>query len=120
MVLLAREFGWTLDEMRALYPSELYGLLQELQRQLLLEEYNEQLNKWSYLVASVYNGFTTIARMLSRKKGRCKVFEPKDFISKDFHTIVKSLLPETEEKDDYENHMQDVKKKGLRGPLELQ
>lgn len=117
---MAREFGWTLDEMRALYPSELYGLLQELQRQLLLEAYNEQLNKWSYLVAAVYNGFTTIARMFSRKKGRYKVFEPKDFIDKDFHAMVKALLPETEEKGDHENHMKDVKKKGLRGPLELQ
>jgi hypothetical protein len=31
-VLLAREFGWTIDEMRQLTPRELAAILNELQR----------------------------------------------------------------------------------------
>ena len=45
MVLLAREFGWSIEEMRQLTPRELAVVLNELQRQVAIEQLNEQRNR---------------------------------------------------------------------------
>ena len=116
-MLLGREFGWTLDEMRQLYPSELQAIIQELQRQKLLDEYTEQRNKWAFLAAVISNGFSGVARMFSKRRGKQKAITPDDFISKDFKRIVESGIYEsTSQKTDFEKNIQDAKNKGLNGP----
>jgi primosomal protein N'' len=116
-VLLGREFGWTLDEMRQLYPSELKAILKELQKQKLVEEYAEQKSKWAFLAAVIANCTAALSRVLSGKKKKPKLVEPDDFISKDFKRIVESGIYEsTSQKTDFEKNIQDAKNKGLSGP----
>jgi primosomal protein N'' len=115
-VLLAREFGWTLDEMRQLYPSELQAILKELQKQKLIDEYTEQKNKWAFLAAVIMNGVAALARVFSGKKKKIKEISPDDFISKDFKKIIQQVLGKQEEDNDYAKHIHDAKQKGLRGP----
>jgi len=103
--------------MRKLYPSELQAILKELQRQRLLEEYTEQRNKWAFLASVISNGFSGIARMFSKRRGKQKTITPDDFISKDFKKIVESGIYEsTSQKTDFEKNIQDAKNKGLNGP----
>ena len=113
-MLLGREFGWTLDEMRQLRPSELSAVMKELQKQKLIDEYTEQKNKWAFLAAVISNGFSGIARMFSKRRGKQKAITPDDFISKDFKRIIGSGI--SEKKTDFEKNIQDAKQKGLNGP----
>jgi len=80
-VLLGREFGWTLDEMRQLTPRELAAILNELQRQKAIEQLNEQRNHWAFLAAVITNGFGAITSMFSKRKH--KAVSPDDFIGKE-------------------------------------
>jgi len=114
-VLLGREFGWTLDEMRQLYPSEIQAILKELQRQRLQEEYFEQRNKWAFLAAVISNGFSGIARMFSKHRGKHKAITPDDFISKEFKELA-GIDKRIEHGSDYSKNIQDAKQKGLKGP----
>jgi hypothetical protein len=111
-VLLGREFGWSIDEMRALRPSELVAILNELQRQVALEQYNEQRNHWAFLAAVITNGFSRIAGMFSKRKP--KMVEPDDFMSKDAKKMLQQLLGQDKQKD-WSKHIEDAKAKGLKG-----
>ena len=115
-MLLAREFGWTIEEMRQLHPSELQTILNELQRQKLLDEYTEQRNKWAFLAAVIMNGVSILAKVFSGKKKKIKEISPDDFISKDFKKIIQQVLGKQEEDNDYDKHIEDAKQKGLKGP----
>jgi primosomal protein N'' len=115
-VLLGREFGWTLDEMRQLYPSELQAILKELQKQKLVDEYAEQKNKWAFLAAVIMNGVSILARVFSGRKKKIKEISPDDFISKDFKKIIQQILGKQEEDNDYDKHIEDAKQKGLKVP----
>lgn len=122
MVLLAREFGWTLDEMRALRPSELTAILPELQRQLAVEQYNEQRGHWAFLAAVITNGFGAVVSAISgfgKRRYKHKTVEPDDFMSKDAKKMLQQLLgqgePKLEEKG-WSKHIEDARAKGLAGP----
>jgi hypothetical protein len=115
-VLLGREFGWTLDEMRQLRPSELSAVMKELQKQKLIDEYTEQKNKWAFLAAVIMNGVSILARVFSGKKKKIKEISPDDFISKDFKKVVQKVLGKQEEDNGYKKHIEDAKQKGLNGP----
>ena len=116
-MLLGREFGWTLDEMRQLYPSELKAILKELQKQKLVDEYAEQKNKWAFLAAVIMNGVAILARVFSGKKKKIKEISPDDFISKSFKKIIQQVLGKQEEDNGYKKHIEDAKKKGLKVPI---
>jgi hypothetical protein len=119
VVLLAREFGWTIDEMRQLTPRELAVVLNELQRQVALEQYNDQYSHWAFLAAVITNGFGAIAGMFSKR--RPKTFSPDDFMGKEAKKMLQRLLeqdrpePELEQKN-WGRHIEDAKAKGLVGP----
>ena len=114
-MLLGREFGWTLDEMRQLRPSELSAVMKELQKQKLIDEYTEQKNKWAFLAAVIMNGVATLARVFSGKKKKIKEISPDDFINKDFKKIIQQVLGKQED-NDYDRHIEDAKQKGLKVP----
>ncbi len=114
-MLLAREFGWTLDAMRQMKPSELFAILSELQRQVAIEKYNEQRNHWAFLAAVIANGFSRIAGMLSKKKP--KMVGPDDFMGKDAKKMLQQLLKQDNSGEkNWSKHIGDAKAKGLRGP----
>jgi hypothetical protein len=110
-VLLGREFGWTVDEMRRLRPSELCSILEELKRQKLLEQYAEQKNHWAFLAAVITNGLGGIAGMFSKRKP--KQVTSDDFIGKDLRKAVEGIFRDEEET---QKLIEDAKKKGLKGP----
>ena len=118
-MLLGREFGWTVDEMRNLTPQELVAILNELQRQVALEQYNEQRNKWAFLAAVITNGFGAITSMFSKRKH--KAVSPDDFMGKEAKKMLQRLLgqdrpePELEQKN-WGRHTEDARAKGLKGP----
>lgn len=102
--------------MRALRPSELTAILPELQKQIALEQYNEQRNHWAFLAAVITNGLKGIAGMFSKRKP--KPVSPDDFIDKEAKKMLQQLLgqvPEPEHKD-WDKHIEDAKAKGLVGP----
>ncbi len=111
-MLLAREFGWTIDEMRQLTPRELAVVLNELQRQVALEQYNEQRNKWAFLAAVITNGFGAITSMFSKRKH--KAVSPDDFMGKEAKKAFQQLLGQEQQKD-WSKHIEDAKAKGLKG-----
>ncbi len=111
-MLLAREFGWTIDEMRQLTPRELAVVLNELQRQVALEQYNEQRNKWAFLAAVITNGFGAITSMFSKRKH--KAVSPDDFMGKEAKKAFQQLLGQDKQKD-WSRHIEDAKAKGLKG-----
>jgi len=111
-VLLAREFGWSIDEMRQLTPRELAVVLNELQRQVALEQYNEQRNKWAFLAAVITNGFGAITSMFSKRKH--KAVSPDDFMGKEAKKAFQQLLGQDKQKD-WSKHIEDAKAKGLKG-----
>lgn len=113
-MLLAREFGWTLDEMRQLRPSELTAILNELHRQVAIEQYNEQRNHWAFLAAVITNGFGDLASMFSKKKH--KAVSPDDFIPKDAKRMLQRLLGQEPEQKDWSRYVEEAKTKGLAGP----
>jgi hypothetical protein len=100
--------------MRKLYPGELKAILKELQKQKLVDEYAEQKNKWAFLAAVISNGFSGIARMFSKRRGKQKAITPDDFISKDFKKMIESCI--SEHKTGFDKHIQDAKAKGVNGP----
>ena len=114
MVLLAREFGWTIDEMKLLKPSELAAILNELQRQVTIEQLNEQRNHWAFLAAVITNGFSRIAGMFSKRKP--KMVSPDDFMGKDAKKMLQRLMGQEQlEQKDWSRHIEDAKAKGLKG-----
>jgi hypothetical protein len=115
VVLLAREFGWTPDEMRRLTPRELAVIITELQHQVVIEKYNEQKNHWAFLAAVMTNNFGRIIGMFSKR--RQKAVGPDDFMSKDAKKILQRLLKQDEPKQaDWNRHVEEAKAKGLAGP----
>ena len=113
MVLLGREFGWTLDEMRQLTPRELAAILNELQRQMAIEQFNEHRNRWAFLAAVITNGFGAITSMFSKRKH--KAVSPDDFMDKDAKKMLQRLLGQEPEQKDWSRHIEDAKAKGLKG-----
>ena len=113
MVLLGREFGWTLDEMRQLTPRELAAILNEMQRQTVIERLNEQRNHWAFLAAVITNGFGAITSMFSKKKH--KAISPDDFMGKEAKNMLQRLLGQEPEQKDWSRHMEEAKAKGLKG-----
>ncbi len=101
--------------MRQLYPSELKAILNELQRQKLLNEYTEQRNKWAFLAAVISNGFSGIAGMFSKHRGKQKAITPDDFISNEFKELA-GIDKRIKHGSDYSKNIQDAKQKGLKGP----
>ena len=83
MVLLAREFGWTPQDIRELYPTELAAILEELKRQKEVYEYNEFRNKWAFLAAAFTNAVLNIVGLFSKRKP--KQVAPDDFMDKKWH-----------------------------------
>ena len=112
-MLLAREFGWSIEEMRNLTPQELVAILNELQRQVALEQYNEQRNKWAFLAAVIANNISRIVGMLSKNKP--KRVEPDDFMGKEAKKTLQRLLGQEPEQKDWSRHIEDAKAKGLKG-----
>ncbi len=115
---MAREFGWTIDEMRQLTPRELAAILNELQRQMAIEQLNEQRNHWAFLAAVITNGFGAITSMFSKRKH--KTVSPDDFMGKEAKKMLQRLLgqepePELEQKN-WGRHIEEAKVKGLAGP----
>ena len=113
MVLLAREFGWSIDEMRQLTPRELAVVLNELQRQMAIEQFNEQRNRWAFLAAVITNGFGAITSMFSKRKH--KAVSPDDFMGKDAKKMLQRLLGQESKQKDWSRHMEEAKAKGLKG-----
>ena len=114
MVLLAREFGWSIEEMRQLTPRELSAILNELQRQVAIEQLNEQRNRWAFLAAVITNGFGAITSMFSKRKH--KAVSPDDFMDKDAKKMLQRLLGQEQlEQKDWSRHIEDAKAKGLKG-----
>jgi hypothetical protein len=111
-VLLAREFGWSIEEMRQLTPRELAAILNELQRQIAIEQLNEQRNHWAFLAAVITNGFGAITSMFSKRKH--KAVSPDDFMDKDAKRMLQRLLGQDKQKD-WSRHIEDAKAKGLKG-----
>jgi hypothetical protein len=122
-VLLGREFGWTLDEMRQLTPRELTAILSELERQVALEQLNEQRNRWNFLAAVIMNGASVLTSAIAGavgKRKKLKMVEPDDFMSEDSKKLFQQLLAQgispDKNKDGWEPYIQDAKAKGLTGP----
>jgi len=97
--------------MRRLRPSELFDILDELKRQMLIEKYAEQKNHWAFLAAVITNGLGGIAGMFSKRKP--KQVEADDFIGKDLKKAVEGIFRNDDEMDKL---VADAKKKGLKGP----
>jgi len=105
--------------MQGLRPSELAAILLELQRQVALEQYNEQRNHWAFLAAVITNGFSRIAGMFSKRKP--KMVTPDDFIGKEAKKMLQQLLVQNKpepgaRQKDWGRHVEDAKAKGLSGP----
>ena len=100
--------------MRQLTPRELAVVLNELQRQMAIEQLNEQRNHWAFLAAAITNGFGVIAGMLSKRKH--KAVSPDDFMGKDAKKMLQRLLGQEQlEQKDWSRHIEDAKAKGLKG-----
>ena len=112
-MLLAREFGWSIEEMRQLTPRELAAILNELQRQMAIEQLNEQRNRWAFLAAVITNGFGAITSMFSKRKH--KAVSPDDFMGKEAKKMLQRLLGQEPEQKDWSRHVEDAKAKGLKG-----
>lgn len=101
--------------MRALRPSELAAILNELHKQKLVESYQEQRNHWAFLAAVITNGLAAIGGTFSRR--RPKMVEADDFISKELKKLVERILEaQPAKKTDWASLVQDAKEKGLKGP----
>ena len=99
--------------MRQLTPRELIAIFNELQRQVALEQYNEQRNKWAFLAAVITNGFRRIAGMFNKRKP--KMVSSDDFMGKEAKKMLQQLLGQDEQKN-WNGHIEDAKAKGLKGP----
>ena len=112
-MLLGREFGWTVEEMRNLTPQELVAILNELQRQVALEQYNDQYSHWAFLAAVITNGFGAITSMFSKRKH--KAVGPDDFMGKEAKEMLQRLLGQEPEQKDWSRHIEEARAKGLKG-----
>lgn len=108
-MLLAREFGWTIDEIKQLTYSELQAIVEELKKQKLIEKYEEQITGWSYLASVIIN----IAKGLAGDKNPV---EPVDLLSKEFRKQVETILKAQSQQNDWAKLIEDAKAKGLKGP----
>ena len=105
--------------MRQLTPRELAAILNELQRQMAIEQLNEQRNHWAFLAAVITNGFGAITSMFSKRKH--KAVSPDDFMGKEAKKMLQRLLeqdrpePELEQKN-WGRHIEEARDKGLAGP----
>lgn len=114
---MGREFGWTLDDIRQLRPSELISILKELERQKTVYEYAEFKSKWAFLAAVITNGLLAIAGMFSKRKP--KTVEPDDFINKDWRKKIEGMFKEAHKQQnnsEWASLIADAKAKGLKGP----
>ena len=98
--------------MRQLSPRELAVVLNELQRQMAIEQFNEQRNRWAFLAAVITNGFGAITSMFSKRKH--KDVSPDDFMGKDAKKAFQQLLGQDKQKD-WSRHIEEARAKGLRG-----
>ncbi len=100
--------------MRQLTPRELAAILNELQRQIAIEQLNEQRNHWAFLAAVITNNISRIIGMFSKNKP--KRVEPDDFIDKEAKNMLQRLLGQEQlEQKDWSKHIEDAKAKGLKG-----
>ena len=107
--------------MRQLRPRELAAILSELQRQVTIEQYNEQRNHWAFLAAVVTNGFSALSSAFSSKRRKPKTVEPDDFFDKKAKKMFRELLGQDEagektSQKGWSKHIKDAEAKGLRGP----
>lgn len=107
--------GWTPDVIRKLTPSELWAILNELNRQVALDQYNTQRNHWAFLAAVITNCFASVMGMFSKRKP--KMIGPDDYMNKDAKKMLQRLLKQGSSGDlDYSKHIEDARAKGLAGP----
>ena len=97
--------------MRQLTPRELAVVLNELQRQVAIKQYNEQHNKWAFLAAVITNNISRIIDLFSKKKS--KRVEPDDFMG-DAKKAFQQLLGQDKQKD-WSRHIEEARAKGLKG-----
>ncbi len=106
--------------MRQLRPSELAEILNELQRQVALEELNGQRNRWNFLAAVIVNGASVITSAIAGavgKRRKPKLIEPDAFMNKDAKKLLQQLLKQNDlEQENWSKHIKDAKAKGLAGP----
>jgi len=107
--------------MRQLRPSELAGILFELERQVTLEQLNEQRNRWNFLASVIVNGVSILTSAIAGavgKRRKPKLVEPDDFMSKDAKKLFGRLLDQEApaKKRTWDKHVEDAKAKGLAGP----
>jgi len=107
--------------MKQLRPSELIAILKELQKQILIEQYNEQRNRWAFLAAVITNGVavlsSTLVAVFGGKRRKPKLVDADDFMGKEIKKTIKQLLGENEEKKDWSKHIEEAKAKGLQYPI---
>jgi hypothetical protein len=99
--------------MRRLRPSELFDILDELKRQMAIEQLSEQRNHWAFLAAVITNGFGAITSMFSKRKH--KAVSPDDFMGKEAKNMLQRLLGQGPEQKDWSRHIEEARAKGLRG-----
>jgi hypothetical protein len=99
--------------MRRLRPSELFDILDELKRQMAIEQLSEQRNHWAFLAAVITNGFGAITSMFSKRK--YKAVSPDDFIDKEAKNMLQRLLGQEPEQKDWSRHIEEARAKGLKG-----
>lgn len=102
--------------MRQLRPGELAAILNELQRQVALDQLNEQRNHWNFLAAMIINGASAVAAAVSKRR-KPKMVEPDDFMSKDAKRMLQRLLKQSEPGEKgWNKNIKDARAKGLQGP----
>ncbi len=105
--------------MRQLTPSELAAIMNELQRQITIEQLNEQKNRWAFLAAVITNGFNILTSIMasafSGRRRKPKLVEPDDFIGGDAKRMLQRLLGQEPELKDWSRHIEEARAKGLKG-----
>ncbi len=110
--------------MRQLRPSELAGIMNELERQVTLEQLNEQRNRWNFIAAVITNGVSVLTSAIAGamgKRKKPKMVEPDDFFDKKAKKMFRELLGQDEagektSQKGWSKHIKDAEAKGLRGP----
>ena len=120
-MILAREFGWSLDDMRRLRPSELAAILAELGRQKTEEARADEARamleqfRFASMLAAIINAGRQVVGVFARRKP--KLVKPDSLLGPDFMRRVRELLAESDRTDrDWSAHIEDAKAKGLKGP----
>lgn len=104
--------------MEELRPSQLITIINELQKQIELEQATEQLNKWAFLASVIVNGFNRMAGAMTGAKRGSKIIKPEDFLGLRAKQILKGLGSEAKDEPNWEKHIKDAQDKGLDGPWE--